>query len=257
MINFSKIKKYPLVVLALAGLVFCFWKISQKGTGKTSILIEEKNAIFNQENNLAQNSKNEKTKEPTNNNLPSKIFIKIPFTTQAPYADWDEIHEEACEEASLIMIKYYLDNKILDKKTAEEEIQALVKFQIEKYGDYRDSTAEEMVQLASDYYGIKNLEVIYDFSPQDIKKYLASGKPIIALAAGRLLNNPNFTYPGPLYHVILLVGYNGDTIITNDPGTRKGEGYKYSLGALYYTMHDFPGRKEDIEKGRKAMIVIN
>lgn len=257
MIKVIKIKKYLLVSLLLAGLVFCFWKIGRKESDKNSILSERGGALLKQEKSIVKNNESKKAEEPTKNNILPKIFIKVPFTSQAPYANWDEIHEEACEEASLIMIKYYLDNKALDKKTAEDEIQALVKFQIEEYGDYRDSNAQEITRLASDYYGIENLKVIYDFTPDDLKRYLSLGKPIIVPVAGRLLGNPNFTYPGPLYHVLVLVGYNGDTIITNDPGTRKGEGYEYSLGTLYNSIHDFPGRKEDIEKGRKAMIVIN
>lgn len=188
--------------------------------------------------------------------LPEKIFIKVPFTSQAPYANWDEKHEEACEEASLIMVKYYLDGKNLNKDIAEKEIQNLIKFQLEKYGDYRDSDATGIIQLAEDYYKINNLKAVYDFSKEDIKKELAKGRPIIIPAAGRLLGNPNFTAPGPLYHNLVLTGYEGDIVITNDPGTRKGEGYRYDIDVLFGAIHDFPGKKEDIEKGRKAMIVI-
>ena len=188
--------------------------------------------------------------------LPEEILIKIPFTIQAPYAVWDEYHEEACEEASLIMIEYFLKGKSLSQEVAEKEIQEMIEFQIKNYGDYKDSTADELVKLAKDFYGIKNLEVIYDFSKADLKKYLSSGNPIIIPAAGRLLGNPYFTQPGPLYHNLVLVGYNEDEIITNDPGTKRGEGYVYDEDVLYEAIHDFTGEKENIEKGRKAMIII-
>jgi hypothetical protein len=72
----------------------------------------------------------------------------------------------------------------------------------------------------------------------------------------RLLGNPNFTSPGPLYHNLVLVGYDGDNIITNDPGTKRGEGYVYNINILYNAIHDFPGKPEDIESGKKAMIVL-
>lgn len=194
---------------------------------------------------------------PTDNAiLPERIFIKVPFTSQAPYANWDERHEEACEEASLIMVAYYIQNKKLNREVAEKEIQDLINFQLEKYGDYKDSDAAGVVKLASDYYNIKNLTVIYDFKKEEIKKQLAKGNPVIIPAAGRKLENPNYTYPGPLYHMLVLVGYDGNTIITNDPGTRKGEGYKYDIDVLFKAIHDFPGNIGEIEKGRKAMIVI-
>jgi len=188
--------------------------------------------------------------------IPEKFFLKVPFTVQAPNAIWDEYHEEACEEASLIMVKYFLDGKKLTPEIAEKEIQALIKFQIKNYEDYKDSSAEEIVKLARDYYGIENLEVIYDFSIDTIKKYLSLGKPIIVPAAGRLLNNPNFKAPGPLYHNLVFTGYNENEIITNDPGTKRGEGYTYDMNVLYKAIHDFTGKKEDIEKGRKAMIIV-
>jgi hypothetical protein len=89
-----------------------------------------------------------------------------------------------------------------------------------------------------------------------MKKYLAKRKPIIVPAAGRMLGNPYFTAPGPLYHNLVLTGYDGDTIITNDPGTKRGKDYKYDIGTLYGAIHDFTGNKDDIEKGRKAMIIL-
>jgi len=188
--------------------------------------------------------------------LPPEILIKVPFAIQAPFAVWDEYHEEACEEASLIMVAYFLKNKSLTPEISEKEIQAMIKFQIENYGDYKDSSAQELVRLAKDFYGIENLEVIYNFSKDDLKKYLSLGNPIIIPAAGRLLGNPYFKAPGPLYHNLVLIGYNRDKIITNDPGTKRGEGYVYDIDVIYNSIHDFTGKKEDIEKGRKAMIII-
>ena len=112
------------------------------------------------------------------------------------------------------------------------------------------------MKLAYDFYGLDILKVVYDFSKEDLEKYLSLGNPIIVPAAGRLLGNPNFKAPGPLYHNLVLVGYDGETIITNDPGTRKGEGYQYNLDVLYNAIHDFSGELNQIERGRKAMIVL-
>ena len=188
--------------------------------------------------------------------ISSTTPIAVPFTTQAPLGVWDAVHEEACEEASLVMLKYYQEGKTLTPKIAEDELQAMVKFETKKYGDYKDATAAEMVRLAADFYGMKNLRVVYDFSQNDLKEELSKGKPIIVPAAGRLLKNPFFTPPGPLYHNLVLTGYDGKKIITNDPGTKRGENYAYNLDVLYTAIHDFPGKAEDIEKGRKAMIVF-
>lgn len=188
--------------------------------------------------------------------LPEKILIKVPFTSQAPYGVWDEKHEEACEEAAIIILKYYLDKKDLTKEIAEKEIQRVIDFEIQNYGNYKDSNAEQIVKLAKDFYGIEKFKIIYDFEREDVKKELAKSNPIIIPAAGRELGNPYYTQPGPLYHMLVLIGYSGDQIITNDPGTRRGEGYRYNINILYDAIHDFPGDKNKIGEGRKAMIII-
>lgn len=189
--------------------------------------------------------------------LPAKILIDVPFTSQAPLGKWDAYHEEACEEASLLMVDYYLQNKSLTPAIAEKEIQALIAYEIKNTKGYEDSTAAETIKLGENFYGLKNLHVVYDFTAQDLKKYLALKKPIIVPAAGRLLGNPNFTAPGPLYHNLVLIGYDGDTIITNDPGTRKGANYRYNIQVLYNAIHDFPGDVKKMETGRKALIYLD
>lgn len=273
MTNLSKSKKqnifkYFFIIVVL--MVFVFYLFNDKDKISNEEMIVENNNIaantreeVNEEVNIeptddvTQENKNVETEKfEDSKNIPDEIFIKVPFTSQAPFANWDQYHEEACEEASVIMLKYYLDGKTLNKNIAEKEIQAMIKFEIKKYGDYKDTNAQETAKLAADFYGIKNLKVIYDFKVEEIKKYLAKNKPIIVPAAGRALGNPNFTPPGPRYHNLVLIGYDGDTIITNDPGTRKGEGYRYNINILYNAIHDFPGKPENIGKGRKAMIVL-
>jgi hypothetical protein len=258
----KKAIRYFIPAVILIGAVFYFIAYKNRTTLKAieikqqEIADNSNNIIPEEKNDTSQAVIDEEIKQPDEEKNPDKIIIKVPFTSQAPLSVWDEKHEEACEEASLVMIKYYLDKKALNKNIAEKEIQDMIKFEIKKYGDYKDTDASETVKLANDFYGIKNLKVVYDFKAGDIKKYLAQNNPIIIPAAGRKLGNPNFTSPGPLYHNLVLVGYDGDTIITNDPGTRKGEGYKYNIDALYDAIHDFPGKPEDILRGKKAMIII-
>lgn len=251
------------VVLTVAGGFFVLSKKSAGTPAGKRIEVAQDLAV----NNNAE----EKTGAPvenilsgkniaSENNIPDKILISVPFTSQAPLASWDELHEEACEEASLIMLKYYLDKKPLASDIAENEIQRMASFEIKNYGDFKDTAAEQTVKLFYDFFGEpangKKLKAVYDFPKEDLKKYLAEGNPVIIPAAGRLLGNPNFTAPGPLYHNLVLIGYDGNKIITNDPGTRKGRGYAYNIDVLYNAIHDFPGKPEDIMQGRKAMIVL-
>ncbi|MFZ2193827.1 MAG: C39 family peptidase [Candidatus Moraniibacteriota bacterium] len=261
------------ITLFLAGLILVvsslFFVNSDSKKNKVEPKLEKakeklkEDNIF-QENIVKEQVENKKESLDTllvsEEKIPNKILIPVPFTSQAPFKKWDALHEEACEEASIIMLEYYFSGEKLTPETAEREIQALVKFQNKKFGDYKDTTAEQTLGLFLDFYGElpngKKLKVVYDFDKTALKKYLARGFPIIIPAAGRELGNPNFTAPGPLYHNLVLVGYDGDIIITNDPGTRKGEGYKYNIDILYNAIHDFTGKPEDIKNGRKAMIVV-
>ena len=53
--------------------------------------------------------------------------LKVPFTSQAPFALWDPLHEEACEEASLLMVYYYrTGQKFATPLEADTEIKKMV-----------------------------------------------------------------------------------------------------------------------------------
>lgn len=186
--------------------------------------------------------------------IPEEINLDVPFTVQAPYAVWDERHKEACEEAAILLVHYFWQGKKFTKEIAEEELQKMIDFQIEKHGDYKDTDSKETAQLIKDLWGYKKVEVKYDITLDDIKKEVSQGRPVILPAAGRELKNPYFRRPGPLYHMVVVKGWTKDKIITNDPGTKRGENYTYDPDVLYDAVHDW--NDGDIYNGRKAMIVI-
>ncbi len=187
--------------------------------------------------------------------LPESINLKVPFASQAPFGDWGMPYQEACEEASAIMVKYFYDGKPLNAKTMDEEILKLVKWENKTFGYYQDTTAAEIVRVLKEYFFYKNVEVKYIFTIEDIKREVAAGHPVILPAAGRLLPNPNFRQPGPIYHALIVKGYMPDgRIITNDPGTRNGKDFLYKPEALMNALHEW--NAEDILLGSPAMIVV-
>lgn len=189
--------------------------------------------------------------------LPKKFLIEnVPFTVQSPDSKWDEYGEEACEEMSEIIVDRFWRKLPLDRKIGLVERNKLIEYETQNYGDFRDEDAQTIAERLRDYFGYQDVEVIYDFSLDDLKRKITQGRPIIVPAAGRKLNNPYFTQPGPLYHALVVIGFDGDKIIANDPGIGKGEGYRYNENVLYDAIHDFPGSKERIEEGRKAMVVV-
>ena len=109
-----------------------------------------------------------------------------------------------------------------------------------------------------DYYGYNNIEIRYNISAMDIKRELAKGNLVITPMAGRLLKNPYYTPPGPAYHYMLFKGYDdrAGVFITNDAGTKRGEGFRYKYSVAYNAIHDWTGNKKTIGRGRKVMIVL-
>jgi len=69
--------------------------------------------------------------------------------------------------------------------------------------------------------------------------------------------NPYFSGEGPWYHMLVLTGYGWWDFITNDPGTRRGAGYEYRFSTLLNAIHDWTGIKEEIRKGRSAVLVLD
>ncbi len=190
--------------------------------------------------------------------LPDEINLAVPFASQAPHANWDLPYQEACEETAALMIHRYWQNQGFDsKEDADDAILDLVYFQTNNYGAYEHSSADETVRFIKDRWGYEGVDLITgeDVTIEKIKQTLSQGFPVLVLAAGRELGNPNYRQPGPLYHALVIKGYKKDgTIITNDPGTRNGADYLYNPKVLYDAIHDWNGG--DVPTGQKNMIII-
>jgi len=186
--------------------------------------------------------------------LPAEFNLAVPFTTQSPFSKWTEQDNESCEEAAILTVHYYWQKKTFTKQVAKDELQKIVDFENEYFGFYKDTDAEQTAELVQKMWGYKRVDVIWDPTLEDIKRQVYAGRPVILPTAGRELKNPNFRSPGPIYHMVVVRGWTKDMIITNDPGTRKGENYQYTPDILMNAVHDW--NDGDIMNGKKAMIVI-
>jgi uncharacterized protein YvpB len=188
--------------------------------------------------------------------LPETLILDVPFSSQAPNANWDMPYKEACEEASMIMVEYYLQGKKLNPAIADEEILNLIKYEDENNYHF-DINIAEVSEIVEDYYKRKSFTYYGEqASIENIKKLLAAGHPVIIPAAGRILANPNYTGLGPPYHMIVVIGYDQEGFITHDPGTNKGEKYHYSFETIEDAIHDWAGSKEMVLEGIKGMMVV-
>jgi hypothetical protein len=189
--------------------------------------------------------------------IPAEKRLAVPFMSQAPLSNWDALHEDACEEASVLMVRGYYQEKSgrYDPNDAEKLIQDLVAFEVANYGFFESTSATETVRFVEAAF--PELEGhIYDIKDADsIKQWIAKGFPVIFPADGKTLPNPNFRNGGPKYHMLVVRGYTEDRFITNDPGTRKGEDFLYTYDGLLDAAHDW--NSGDVPHGRRVMIIFS
>ncbi|MFC1599592.1 C39 family peptidase [Patescibacteria group bacterium] len=171
-------------------------------------------------------------------------YLDVPFICQAPFqteANWVH-HEESCEEAALLQVKYYLDGVTeVDPQVANDTILDMIDWQEKNFDGHKDLYANDMRTFIRDYYELEDdqIEIIYDAKIVDIKKAISAGNPIIAPITGDILDNPYYPYPG--YHMLTIIGYTPEKIITNDVGTKRGEDYSYSYEIFMNALEDAGG----------------
>jgi len=240
-----------IIIVVLSSSTFLIYKDRSKVQNKTDI--EKSEIASEQQTETTDNIKLPETSGPES--LPDSAIIDVPFLVQAPFANWDPVHEDACEEASLIMVKHYLNkSKITTLNQGEKEILDLVNY--ESTNGYNLSiTLEQLADISKSYFGLKNPRIIKDVTTENIKKEIAEGKPVIIPAAGKILPNPNFKNGGPNYHMLVIKGYDSDSFITNDPGTKNGKSFKYKYEDLINAIHDW--NAENILNGEKAYLVFD
>jgi hypothetical protein len=192
--------------------------------------------------------------------VPEKVLIDVPFTSQAPFGEWSDPKQDyGCEEASSLMVWHWLQQTPLTPTLAKQEIISMSDWQLTAYGDHHDTSSLDSVKFFTKYFDYSNVVHHYDITIDDIKTELAKGNPVIAPVNGELLENPYYTPPGPLQHMIVIKGYDDETqeFIANDPGTKRGESIRYSYENLGVSLQDYTsGWNEPIEETRTAMIVI-
>lgn len=194
-----------------------------------------------------------------------KVLVHdVAFAAQAPFANWNPPFDEACEEASMIMVDKFYKDQYLDNSVMNSNIIELVRWETDR-GYKVDLTAAETKEVLLDFFGLTS-RLITRPTVSQIKQELDRGNLIIVPAAGRQLGNPYFTPPGPIYHMLVIIGYdeNKGKFITNDPGTRRGEKISYSYQTLLAANHDWDHNlalsgmtDEEMAQGSRVMVVVD
>lgn len=217
---------------------------------KSRVPISER-IIQTEEKNINSEINLDSTKELA---IKDEINLNATFFPQAPDADWSEPWQETCEEASTVLAYYYAINKKISKEIFKQEILNLVAWQNDNFGDYKHSNVEQTSMFLSKYFKFNNFKILENPSIEDLKKELSKTNIIIAPFAGKELKNPFYSNGGPIYHMMLIKGYDKENFITNDVGSKRGENFIYKQSSLYSALHDW--NEKDIKKGKKRVIVL-
>lgn len=197
--------------------------------------------------------------------IPDSINLAVPFVPQAPEKNWEQPWQDACEEAAILMMDAYENDKTVSLDLAKHDILAMVKWE-EDLGWDRSIEMEKIQKIFTDYlkgYRVttptpveefRQVKIVKNPTVDQIKKYIVSGKPVLVVASGKLLPNPHFQNGGPDYHALVIRGYTKDSFITNDPGTQFGQNYKYKYSDLMNAIHDW--NAGDVLTGQRVVMVI-
>ncbi len=187
--------------------------------------------------------------------IPSQINLNVPFFPQAPDGDWGLPWQEACEEASSTLAVYYATGKPITKDQFKTEILGLVDWENKTFSDYKHTSVNQTAQMIQAYFGFSDFEIVDNPTVNQMKAALAKGSVIVAPFSGKDLKNPFYSNGGPMYHMMVIRGYDSQNFITNDVGTKRGENFIYSYGRIMETIHDW--NATDIHLGAKKIIVVN
>lgn len=190
---------------------------------------------------------------------PASFSLNVPFTPQAPTGNWDQLHNEACEEASAIMAAAYFSGDTRTRIPAaevESQLTALTNWEQAHFGYSLDTTTEETAETIRLFYHLK-ASVVSNYTEKDIKDALNANKVVIIPVNGRKIGNPYYRQPGPIYHMLVVRGYTATQLITNDPGTKNGENYRYSFTTLENAAADWDHTTNTIDESKSLMIVVS
>lgn len=192
---------------------------------------------------------------------PGSVRLKMDFASQAPTGNWDPPYDEACEEASLIIVRHYLEQTPLNADIMNRDILTMVAHEQSK-GLPIDINMNQLAIVAQEMFGYTGTVVEgSDVTIERIEAELAQGNPVILPLAGQDIGNPYYTGEGPPYHVLVVVGYGSSgspraTFTTHDVGTKRGEYYTYDQDVIMSAIHDWNGSVDTIRNGPKRMLVV-
>jgi hypothetical protein len=189
--------------------------------------------------------------------IPASLTLQVPFSPQAPNQNWNR--NEDCEETSITMANAFLTGDTIDKlppEAAQNAINNLKTWEQKNLGYNANTGVDATTKMAEGAFGLK-IQQIPNYTEDDLKKALTQGHPILFPLNAKLLPNTHYDNGGPLYHMIVLRGFKGDTFIVNDPGSNNGDGNQYSFSILQNASADWNNQAMKMDPNTKTVLVVS
>lgn len=238
----KKSKKRTLIILGV--VIFCILNFIIV----LSVAAPRGISIFEETKEVKEEKKEETKTLP----LPESYLIPVPYTVQAPFANW-AVHEESCEEAALLMYHHFLLGEgagQLNQVKADADFRTLRAWQIKNWGPEKDLNLYKVGDLAKGYYGY-NYKVTEDVTAENIKREIANGNPVLVPVMTHSLKNPHYGRDNT-YHILVIKGYDATGVITNDAGIREGMDYRYSWDIIWQAID---AQSAKMNQGKDMLII--
>lgn len=163
--------------------------------------------------------------------VPVGAILQVPYTVQAPFANW-KFHQESCEEAAVLMYHDFISadqRSNIPPAEADKDLHALKTWQVQNWGSEVDLSIDRTGQLAQAYYNY-HYQLIH-VTEDTIKQAIADGHPVVVPVMTHALQNPHYG-PQTVYHELLIKGYTDKGVVTNDAGVQEGRDWFYSWSVL-------------------------
>ena len=163
---------------------------------------------------------------------PTGAILPVPYTVQAPFGNW-KFHQESCEEAAVLMYHDFLQGDTranIPPNEADQQLRALKAWQVQNWGAEKDLSIDRTGQLAQAYYGF-HYQVI-QVTEESVRQAIADGHPVVVPVMTHSLQNPHYG-PKTVYHELLIKGYSGAGVVSNDAGVQEGKDWFYSWSILF------------------------
>lgn len=267
----GKIKLIGLFFVAagiLLAAIFAMGKKEEKAVIENSMQIptqQEKKVELKEEQKTPQISTEKKPIDVAKETIPQKKLFEVPFTSQAPTGNWkEEVFQDGCEEAAALMAMAWVNGVVFGKpEEVEREIREITDFEHKLLGNVIDISTKDLADVMRKYYKHEKIENKESITSENIKTELAKGNLVLVPAFGQALGNPNYTSPGPIAHMLVIVGYDDLTgeFIANDPGTKRGKNFHYGQKLLFEAIWNYPTARQhaeipSAETRSKTMIVV-